>query len=268
MKRSAPNSFGSQHTLSQSSSAKRQRCESNPICSICQERLTESDLVKTLPCAHSFHRNCAEQWLRRKPVCPNCRCRVSGNRRTTHSSYSESRHDYLLELISALAQSINTRRLHALRESDLPVPPDEWKDGDHDGSYEDSDVDGNTTLPIGRHAMKTYAVIVAEEPGYCDWVLSQENAYGELKRFRNYLLLLRRSGQVPEDRPSSAERDTGADDYLQVGFGRYAELTYIELAERKPDYCAWVLRLSNTVGRMRDLQTYLRRRRQNGLLVF
>jgi len=267
MKRSASQLFSSQHSLSQPSSVKRQRCKSNPICSICQERLTESDVVKTLPCAHSFHLNCAKQWLRRKPVCPNCRFRVSENRRPTHSSHSEI-DDYLLALMSTLAN------LHALRERNLPVPhngrftEEELKDEDHDSSYDDSDVDGNTKLPIGRHAMKTYAVIVVEDPGYCDWVLRQENAYGELKRFRKYLLLLRRSGQLPENRSSSPEREASADDYLQVGFGRYSNLTYLELVEQYPDYCAWALSLSNTVGRMKDLQTYLRRKRQNGFLFF
>jgi len=262
MKRSAPKPVtSSQEPLSNSVSAKRQRCEVHQICSICQERVRESESVKTLPCNHSFHLNCAEQWLRRKPVCPNCRFKVSGNWQIIHSSDSESSGsgtpDYFSQLI------------------DSHFPHGDWKDGDSDLDYYDSDisyeesdtdveVDGDTTLPIGRHAMKSYAVIVVEDPDYCDWVIRLDNAYGALKRFRRYLLDLRRSGQLPQNRPSSSESASGNDDNVEVGFGRYAELTYLQLAERKPDYCSWVLRHPNTVGRMKNLQRYLRRRRQTG----
>jgi len=258
MKRSAPKPVGStQQPQSQSASAKRRRCEVNQICSICQEILREKDPVKTLPCNHSFHLNCAEQWLRRKPVCPNCRFKVSGTRQVINSSDSESSEsdtpDYVTQLINR------------------SFPGGDWKDGDSDIDYYDSDtsfdhsdtdveVDGDTTLPIGRHAMKSYAVIVVEDPDYCHWVIGLENAYGALKRFRRYLMGLRRSGQLPENRPSSSERSVENEDHVEVGFGRHAELTYLELVERKPDYCSWVLSLSDTVGRMKNLQRYLRRR--------
>jgi len=243
MKRTAPKPVcNSQQPLSQSARAKRQRFEENQICSICQETLGKIDPVKTLPCNHSFHVNCAEQWLSRKPVCPNCRYKVSGNREIILSSDSEN------------------------SGSDTPDNSDDNSDLDshdndtsHDDGDTDDEADGDTTLPIGRHAMKSYAVIVVEDPDYCQWVLRLDNAYGALKRFRRYLLELRRSGQLTENKESSSETVEN-EDHRKVGFGRHAELTYLELAERKSNYCSWVLGLSDTGGRMKNLQRYLRSR--------
>lgn len=40
-------------------------------------RSSTAQLVATLPaCGHSFHRHCADEWLRRQNTCPVCRVRV------------------------------------------------------------------------------------------------------------------------------------------------------------------------------------------------
>ena len=43
-------------------------------CSICAETYSEKQLTRTLPCGHSFHAVCVDQWLlQRSAVCPICR---------------------------------------------------------------------------------------------------------------------------------------------------------------------------------------------------
>lgn len=43
-------------------------------CSICCEDLKEGEeFIKLMICSHLFHKNCLEIWLKRKPLCPNCK---------------------------------------------------------------------------------------------------------------------------------------------------------------------------------------------------
>jgi len=43
-------------------------------CSICVTPFQHGDIVKTLPCAHHFHSECVDKWLRQHgTTCPNCR---------------------------------------------------------------------------------------------------------------------------------------------------------------------------------------------------
>ena len=50
------------------------------ICSICLEENPDHILIN---CGHHFHKECIEQWLRIKPICPLCR-RLS----TTNFTYN------------------------------------------------------------------------------------------------------------------------------------------------------------------------------------
>ena len=34
--------------------------------------------VRTLPCLHTFHAECAEEWLKKKKVCPLCQFSIDG----------------------------------------------------------------------------------------------------------------------------------------------------------------------------------------------
>ena len=34
--------------------------------------------VRTLPCLHTFHSGCAEEWLKKKKVCPLCNFPIDG----------------------------------------------------------------------------------------------------------------------------------------------------------------------------------------------
>ena len=45
-----------------------------PECAICLEAFAPGQQVRTLPCMHRFHMQCADHWLRRGiPLCPVCR---------------------------------------------------------------------------------------------------------------------------------------------------------------------------------------------------
>lgn len=48
-------------------------------CPICLEEFREGNEVRGLPCAHNFHVECIDQWLRLNVKCPRCRCSVFPN---------------------------------------------------------------------------------------------------------------------------------------------------------------------------------------------
>lgn len=47
-------------------------------CSVCLEDICVGDRVRTLPCLHTFHCGCAEEWLKKKKVCPLCQFPIDG----------------------------------------------------------------------------------------------------------------------------------------------------------------------------------------------
>jgi len=42
-------------------------------CSICLENFRRGEMIRTLPCFHSYHANCIDPWLRSKSTCPICK---------------------------------------------------------------------------------------------------------------------------------------------------------------------------------------------------
>ncbi|XP_054822747.1 E3 ubiquitin-protein ligase SIS3-like isoform X2 [Prosopis cineraria] len=48
-------------------------------CPICLEEFHEGNEVRGLPCAHNFHVECIDEWLRLNVKCPRCRCSVFPN---------------------------------------------------------------------------------------------------------------------------------------------------------------------------------------------
>ena len=42
-------------------------------CLICQCPYEEGEILTHLPCNHVFHKECVEEWLTKKDVCPYCR---------------------------------------------------------------------------------------------------------------------------------------------------------------------------------------------------
>lgn len=45
-------------------------------CTICLEHYQVGDMIRTLPCFHSFHVDCIDPWLRQKATCPICKHRI------------------------------------------------------------------------------------------------------------------------------------------------------------------------------------------------
>ncbi|CAA2999897.1 RING-finger ubiquitin ligase [Olea europaea subsp. europaea] len=48
-------------------------------CPICLEEFRMGNEVRGLPCAHNFHVECIDEWLRLNVKCPRCRCSVFPN---------------------------------------------------------------------------------------------------------------------------------------------------------------------------------------------
>ncbi|XP_042508173.1 E3 ubiquitin-protein ligase SIS3-like [Macadamia integrifolia] len=48
-------------------------------CPICLEEFCVGNEVRGLPCAHNFHVECIDEWLRLNAKCPRCRCSVFPN---------------------------------------------------------------------------------------------------------------------------------------------------------------------------------------------
>lgn len=47
-------------------------------CCVCLEEVCVQQKVRTLPCLHTFHAECAEEWLKKKKVCPLCQFSICG----------------------------------------------------------------------------------------------------------------------------------------------------------------------------------------------
>jgi hypothetical protein len=54
-------------------------------CSCCLESMQEGEAIRVLPCFHTLHDRCAEQWLLKQPICPVCRCDLRTSLEAMHS---------------------------------------------------------------------------------------------------------------------------------------------------------------------------------------
>ena len=48
-------------------------------CCVCLEDVSKGQQVRTLPCLHTFHAGCAEEWLKKKKLCPLCQFAIDGD---------------------------------------------------------------------------------------------------------------------------------------------------------------------------------------------
>merc|ERR1719408_416597 len=47
-------------------------------CTVCLEDVQKGQRVRTLPCLHTFHAECVEEWLKKKKLCPLCQFSIDG----------------------------------------------------------------------------------------------------------------------------------------------------------------------------------------------
>ena len=51
--------------------------DSNNNCVICMSDFEPGEKISTLPCAHVFHTECIDDWIKREPTCPVCKFKLT-----------------------------------------------------------------------------------------------------------------------------------------------------------------------------------------------
>lgn len=46
------------------------------VCCICLSKYANNDELRELPCAHFFHKECVDKWLKINALCPLCKGEV------------------------------------------------------------------------------------------------------------------------------------------------------------------------------------------------
>ncbi|XP_062515400.1 RING finger protein 215-like isoform X2 [Corticium candelabrum] len=64
------------YSRSQSTASKKPESSSRDSCAICLDEYSFRQVLRTLPCKHSFHRNCVDVWLISKRTCPLCKFNI------------------------------------------------------------------------------------------------------------------------------------------------------------------------------------------------
>jgi hypothetical protein len=71
--------------------------EDTGSCAVCLEDFDDNDMLRRLPCNHTFHQKCVDKWLKQNKVCPLCvqdvevlmRAQAKGRSTRTSSSYHQ-----------------------------------------------------------------------------------------------------------------------------------------------------------------------------------
>ena len=53
--------------------------ESKEPCTVCQDAVESGAITLTMPCNHSFHKDCLLPWLKEHNTCPICRCEIESS---------------------------------------------------------------------------------------------------------------------------------------------------------------------------------------------
>uniref|UniRef100_A0A0A9DGL0 RING-type domain-containing protein n=1 Tax=Arundo donax TaxID=35708 RepID=A0A0A9DGL0_ARUDO len=48
------------------------------VCCVCLARYMDNDDLRMLPCAHFFHKECVDKWLKINALCPLCKAEIDG----------------------------------------------------------------------------------------------------------------------------------------------------------------------------------------------
>jgi hypothetical protein len=62
----------------------------DPACSICQEPLGHVAETTRLPCRHTFHTECINEWMQHRMTCPDCRAHIPATLGPPQVAQSES----------------------------------------------------------------------------------------------------------------------------------------------------------------------------------
>lgn len=53
--------------------------EEHSSCTVCMSTYEEKEILRTLPCLHSFHKDCIDPWLKQNKVCPMCKLPIDAD---------------------------------------------------------------------------------------------------------------------------------------------------------------------------------------------
>lgn len=91
------------------------------ICTICQDRMKQNELIRTLNvCHHGFHKSCIDNWLlNRSVICPTCRHDIREPHRSNPSPMLTSASAPSVDTVPITAPSVDTVPIAA---ATLPMP--------------------------------------------------------------------------------------------------------------------------------------------------
>ena len=77
-------------------------------CSVCLDDFNEGETLRRFSCKHVFHAHCVDEWLKRRPTCPNCRMDIRQN------DQQETQRDHIpisTEAAANFMRSVSNRNL-------------------------------------------------------------------------------------------------------------------------------------------------------------
>jgi hypothetical protein len=48
-------------------------------CQVCKENFVVGEVMRSLPCFHTYHKDCVDTWLRLNKSCPICNRKIDAN---------------------------------------------------------------------------------------------------------------------------------------------------------------------------------------------
>jgi len=61
------------------------------VCMVCLSEKEIGETVRTLPCMHTFHKDCVDEWLQQNATCPVCKLDILGGIRDSQADHDEGR---------------------------------------------------------------------------------------------------------------------------------------------------------------------------------
>lgn len=61
------------------------------VCMVCLSEKEIGETVRTLPCMHTFHKDCVDEWLQQNATCPVCKLDILSGIRDSQAEHDEER---------------------------------------------------------------------------------------------------------------------------------------------------------------------------------